>query len=114
MWKFPVQGTKSRSWPSHPYRRLGRIPVMRPFVSLLPALFLAASAHAADVDALVKKLSNRDSDVRRAAAKELAEMGTEAKPALPALLKALKDDDKFVRRFLSSSDRRSWSRGQDC
>src|SRR5438270_349984 len=72
---------------------------MKTFVSLFVTLVLAASAHGADVDALVKKLSNRDSDVRRAAAKELADMGTQAKPALPALIKALKDDDKFVRRF---------------
>jgi HEAT repeat protein len=66
-------------------------------------LFLAATARAADVDELIKHLKDKDSDVRRAAAKSLSEMGMEAKPAMPALMKALKDDDKFVRRFSAQS-----------
>jgi HEAT repeat protein len=77
---------------------------MRRLVAVFCAtLFLAATARAADVDELIKQLKDKDSDVRRAAAKSLSEMGMEAKPALPALTKALKDDDKFVRRFSAQS-----------
>jgi HEAT repeat protein len=73
---------------------------MRRLITVIcAALFLAATARAADVDELIKQLKDKDSDVRRAAAKALSEIGMEAKPALPALTKALKDDDKFVRRF---------------
>src|SRR4051812_31795678 len=58
------------------------------------------TAEGAEVADLISKLGNKDSDIRRAAAKELSEMGSEAKSAVPALLKALKSDkDLFVRRF---------------
>jgi HEAT repeat protein len=54
---------------------------------------------AADVSEQVAKLKSKDTDERRAAAKELAELGSEAKDAVPALIQALKDNDAFVRRF---------------
>src|SRR5690606_26045519 len=47
----------------------------------------------------IVKLPDRDSDLRRQAAKELGEMGPEAKEAVPALRKALRDSDAYVRRF---------------
>src|SRR5438105_10771470 len=65
---------------------------------MLTALVLAAPLRA-DVNGLVKELASKDSDVRRAAAKQLSEMGPDARDAFSALVKALKDDDVFVRRF---------------
>jgi HEAT repeat protein len=57
------------------------------------------TAQAADIDALIKQLKDKDSDARRAAAKELAEAGKDAQAATPALIKSLGDKDLFVRRF---------------
>jgi HEAT repeat protein len=62
-------------------------------------LCLTFSALAADVDALINQLKDKDNDARRAAAKALAEAGGDAKAAAPALVAALKDKDMFVRRF---------------
>jgi HEAT repeat protein len=62
-------------------------------------LCLTLSVQAADVDGLVKQLQDKDSDVRRKAARQLADAGLEAKPAVPMLVAALKDSDLFVRRF---------------
>jgi HEAT repeat protein len=59
---------------------------------------LAMTAGAADVTDLAAKLKSRDSEVRRAAAKELAGLGSEASAAVPALTAALADKDRFVRR----------------
>ncbi|HKI37754.1 MAG TPA: HEAT repeat domain-containing protein [Gemmataceae bacterium] len=68
------------------------------------ACCVAAAAQAADVTKLVADLKSNDSDVRRAAAKGLAEMGPDAKPAAPALITALKNDkDLFVRRFAAQA-----------
>jgi HEAT repeat protein len=63
----------------------------------------AGPAAGADVPDLVKKLRSPDSDVRRAAARELADAGAEAKPAVGALAAALKDRDLFVRRFAAQA-----------
>ncbi|MFO0846708.1 MAG: HEAT repeat domain-containing protein [Gemmataceae bacterium] len=57
----------------------------------------------AEVKELVAKLRDADSDVRRAAAKGLAELGAEAKPAVPDLVKATADRDLFVRRFAAEA-----------
>jgi HEAT repeat protein len=62
-------------------------------------LFAVTAAQAVEINDLVAKLSNKDAEVRRTAAKELAEMGGEARAAVPALTKALRDKDRFVRRF---------------
>jgi HEAT repeat protein len=62
-------------------------------------VFAATYAEGAEVRDLVKKLADSDNEVRRAAAKDLAELGTEAKAAVPALRKSLRDRDLFVRRF---------------
>src|SRR5205807_6062275 len=70
---------------------------------LLALGICTVTAEAADVRDLVAKLGNTDSDVRRAAAKELGELGSEAKPAVPALIKALNDRDLFVRRFAAEA-----------
>jgi HEAT repeat protein len=56
----------------------------------------------ADVDSLVRDLGSKDPEVRRLAAKQLSEMGEDARDArdaFPALVKALKDEDVYVRRF---------------
>jgi hypothetical protein len=62
-------------------------------------LCLAVSVRAADIDDLVNKLKDKDTDVRRAAAQELIKAGPTAKDAAPALILALKDSDAFVRRY---------------
>jgi HEAT repeat protein len=62
-------------------------------------IFAAASAEAAEVRDLMKKLASKDVEQRREAAKELGDMGAEAKDAVPALKKAVRDSDLFVRRF---------------
>jgi HEAT repeat protein len=62
------------------------------------------AVQAADLNQLVADLKSKDSDVRRAAAKGLAEMGPDAKSAGPALIAALKNDkDLFVRRFAAQA-----------
>jgi len=63
------------------------------------ALCLTPTVRAADVEDLVKKLKDRDPEVRRAAAVELFNAGQAAKSAAPALIAALKDNDAFVRRY---------------
>jgi HEAT repeat protein len=60
---------------------------------------MVAAVHSADIDDLVKQLKDKEADVRRKAAKELADAGADAKPAVPVLVAALKDNDLFVRRF---------------
>jgi HEAT repeat protein len=69
----------------------------------LSLVLVFASASAANVDDLVKKLSSKDNEVRRAAAKELGELGKDAKPAVKPLIKALGDSDRFVRRFAAEA-----------
>ncbi len=56
-------------------------------------LCMAAMARAASVDDLMTQLKDKDAQNRRAAAKGLAEAGPDAKPAVPALIDALKDKD---------------------
>lgn len=63
----------------------------------------AALVVAADIDELVKQLKSPDADMRRAAAKALAESGADAKPAVAALADALKDKDTYVRRFAAQA-----------
>jgi HEAT repeat protein len=65
---------------------------------LLLLALLSLTVHAADVNDLAGKLKSPDSDVRRAAAKELAGLGSAASPAVAALTAALGDRDRFVRR----------------
>jgi HEAT repeat protein len=62
-------------------------------------IIAVTAADAAEVSELIKGLSDKDADVRRASAKDLGEMGAEAKAAVPALKKAIRDKDLFVRRF---------------
>jgi len=62
-------------------------------------IFAIASAEAAELNELMKKLASKDVEQRREAAKELGDLGSEAKDAVPALKKALRDSDLFVRRF---------------
>ena len=73
---------------------------MRTALGIVTAtLVLALSANAANIDELIQKMKDKDIDTRRLAAKELADAGAEAKPALGVLIKALKDKDVYVRRF---------------
>ena len=66
---------------------------------LTACIWFAASADGAEVSDLVAKLKAKDSDLRRAAAKELSELGAEAKSAVPDLTRTLRDKDLFVRRY---------------
>jgi HEAT repeat protein len=58
-----------------------------------------AAVEGAEVRDLIAKLGNKDAEVRRAAAKEIGELGADGKAAVPALRKSLRDSDLFVRRF---------------
>ena len=60
---------------------------------------LTVTVPAADVEDLITKLKDKDSDVRRSAAQDLIKAGPAAKDAAPALVVALKDPDAFVRRY---------------
>jgi HEAT repeat protein len=78
---------------------------MRAAMKGLLALTICAASlsEAAEVKELITKLKDKDSDVRRAAAKGLAELGEEAKPAVADLIKATADKDLFVRRFAAEA-----------
>jgi HEAT repeat protein len=67
------------------------------------ALCVVLPARAAQVPVLAERLRSPDADVRRGAAKELYDLGPEAKPAVPDLARALKDSDLFVRRFAAQA-----------
>jgi HEAT repeat protein len=69
----------------------------------LALAIIAVSAPGAEVKELITKLRDKDSDARRAAAKELSELGADAKPALADLIKALQDSDLFVRRYAAEA-----------
>src|SRR5262249_45344524 len=80
------------------------VPDMKRLLSFAAALvFGVALAVAADVDELIRQLKSSDNDARRAAAKSLAQAGTEGKRAPDALAKGLKDNDRFVRRFAAQA-----------
>ena len=74
-----------------------------PLSCVCAALSLAAPARAADVNELVQQLQSVDSGSRREAASALADLGAEAKPAVPALAQALRDKDLYVRRFAAKA-----------
>lgn len=67
--------------------------------ALMMGIWFTTYIEGAEVRELIAKLKDKDSDTRRAAAKELAEVGPEAKPAVPDLIRALRDKDLFVRRY---------------
>lgn len=61
---------------------------------------LVAGAVRANVDELIKQMKDPDADMRRAAVRQLSEVGPQEAPkAVPVLIAALKDKDIFVRRF---------------
>lgn len=73
-------------------------------ISLICGLSLLSHAQAADVAQLVNALKSTDTDQRRSAARELADLGGEAKAAAPALIEAMTtDSDLFVRRFAAQA-----------
>jgi HEAT repeat protein len=72
---------------------------MNRLLASLAALVVLSVPAWADVAELIKKLDDKDNEVRRAAAKELSESGKDAKPAVKALAKRLKDKDLYVRRY---------------
>src|SRR4051812_14205242 len=63
------------------------------------AIVAMTTAEGAEVRELIAKLKEKDNDTRRAAARELAELGPEARSAVTELTKALRDPDLFVRRY---------------
>jgi HEAT repeat protein len=73
---------------------------MRKWLGVIGALLVVVfSADGADVNELMKQLKDKDAEIRRQAAKELSELGPDAKEALAVLVNALKDKDLYVRRF---------------
>lgn len=77
---------------------------MKKLLGLVCAALLATTARGEDVAGLIKNLRDKDPEVRRAAAKGLADAGAEAKPAVSALGDAVKKDkDMFVRRFAAQA-----------
>jgi HEAT repeat protein len=77
---------------------------MKRYAVVLGALVgLASVVRAEDVNSLVQQLKSPDVDQRRAAAKNLGAMGSEASSAVPALAAALKDKDLYVRRFAAQA-----------
>ena len=77
---------------------------MRQFLSpAIVAIMLGGLAIAADVPALVKQLKSSNPEDRREAATALGKMSSDAKPAVGALVTALGDQDKFVRRFAAQA-----------
>jgi HEAT repeat protein len=76
---------------------------MKALLGLLGTFLFTTMVVAADVEGLIKKLKDRDPEVRRSAAKALGEAGPEAKTAVSALAHALKDSDLYVRRFAAQS-----------
>ena len=72
---------------------------MKCLTGLFTLLIAATLTSAFDLRSLVEDLRSKDVDNRRSAANELADLGAEAKPAVPALIRAMKDADPFVRRF---------------
>lgn len=88
----------------------GRAPVKARLVGWWTALLLLNLALAPQVPAqqpqveeLVARLASRDVKVRRTAAGQLGELGTDARPAVPALARALADQDFGVRFFAAEA-----------
>lgn len=69
------------------------------FAILSLAILGSVYAQNAEVRDLIGKLTGKDNTERRRAAEALAELGPDAKLAVPALTKALRDRDLFVRRY---------------
>lgn len=73
---------------------------MRSFRAAVAALLLASGSLVAEeppsIDKLVAQLGAREVPIRREAAAQIARLGAGAKPALPALIKAVTDPDKQV------------------
>ena len=69
--------------------------VVAGFVTSLLAAGALADDAPPSVDKLIERLASKDLNTRREAGYQLSHLGAAAKPALPALLKAL-DDDKQV------------------
>jgi len=66
----------------------------------ITAGLLLVGAARADVGDLIKQMKDPDADMRRAAVRQLSEVGpSEVSKAVPVLVAALKDKDVFVRRF---------------
>ena len=67
-----------------------------PEVRYWAVLYLEHIADAAAVPALIEVLTHDDNDLRGAAAKALARLGSEAREAIPALTSAAQDEDVWV------------------
>jgi HEAT repeat protein len=67
-----------------------------PEVRYWAVLYLEHIADAAAVPALIEVLTHDDNDLRGAAAKALAKLGSEAREAIPALTSAAQDEDVWV------------------
>jgi HEAT repeat protein len=67
-----------------------------PDVRYWAVLYLEHVADAAAVPALIEVLTYDDNDLRGAAAKALAKLGSDAREAIPALTAAAGEDDAWV------------------
>src|SRR3954447_23009301 len=76
----------------------GDDPAMQPLANIvLACLALAAEPGDKPLERLLKELSDPKAETRLAAAEGIAERGQEARAAVPALVKVLKDADEKVR-----------------
>ena len=66
------------------------------FVQILPVM--ATQPTVEQVNLLIKQLSNKEPSIRSKAAKQLAEFGSQAQPAVYPLIEALQDSSIIVRR----------------
>lgn len=72
--------------------------------SIRDAVIMALGAVGEEaVPALIEALKDKDSDIRRSAARALSRIGNKAKGAVPALAEALKDNNLEVRQAAASA-----------
>jgi HEAT repeat protein len=88
-------GTLDGLWTPKGRRALALVLLL--FLPAAPSAARPAADAAAEVQALVRQLKDKDEVVRLKAAKSLGKLGADAKDAVPALTEALEDPDEDVR-----------------
>lgn len=76
--------------------RLLRLRLTLVLLATLASALPACRDHARDLPLLIKQLSDKESTIRNKAALELGAIGKKAEPAVPALIRLLKDPNGGV------------------